>query len=732
MSTSTGRKYKYTRLRNTTSFRLLMLHPGKGYDPLVCELHVHQLHSLHDDFRTPPFEAISYVWGSCETVHNIQCDGKPLGITENLRDALCRVRQPAHQIFIWADAICIDQSDQRERREQVNLMRTIFSMAKTVSVCLASKSTMPTKNQNFVARILMKLDTSNTQADLKLLKPAKAWRLYRPLNPAKAWRLYRLLKPARAWTLYRLLNAIALTLNGSFSLQQDQNQIYPSPNRTRPCTRENPDQIWSKQPLSNISPLFWSFLAEFFDNPWFSRIWVIQEVAESQSARVLYGDQEIPWRNIVRLAQWLLRDPSFGGRVLRMTKSNGIRNVLFMEKNVTISAYDPIPALLQLTRDFEASDPRDKVYAMLHKPIKRTRTYPKFRFVPPRKYIELFAQSISLLCLLSATFDSSPAEIHFWYVLISFGYLAYFLRFDRSVHAIIWDFCHRLANFCATVDRTVLRWYRITATIWSTLDISADYSLTTNSVYGMVTTRLIEQSRKLDVLSYINHGCAIDTMHPSWVPQWNVPTHGVQVLVALPHHQYQSSSGMYHRLDFSPQHPDHLLVEGVRFSTVSSISEVITSTYPRQSNSSTNRATTIDDVIWCYARAKYAYPTSESMRRVCMATLTAGRFAQASPGSAAYLGYTHQYNYAIAKLTSYGRRQFVTENGYMGIGPAAMRGRDIVCVLFGGCVPYILRATDTDGRYRLVGESYVHGIMQGEAINLWRQGRLTKGSFTLY
>ena len=60
-----------------------------------------------------------------------------------------------------------------------------------------------------------------------------------------------------------------------------------------------------------------------------------------------------------------------------------------------------------------------------------------------------------------------------------------------------------------------------------------------------------------------------------------------------------------------------------------------------------------------------------------------------------------------------------------------MQTRDLVCVLFGGCVPYILSATDTDGLYRLVGESYVQGMMQGEVIEEWKAGKFAKQRFTL-
>lgn len=59
---------------------------------------------------------------------------------------------------------------------------------------------------------------------------------------------------------------------------------------------------------------------------------------------------------------------------------------------------------------------------------------------------------------------------------------------------------------------------------------------------------------------------------------------------------------------------------------------------------------------------------------------------------------------AAALHVCYGRRQFVMENGYIGLGPAAMQNGDILCVLFGGSVPYVLRATDTNGLYRVIGE----------------------------
>ena len=44
-----------------------------------------------------------------------------------------------------------------------------------------------------------------------------------------------------------------------------------------------------------------------------------------------------------------------------------------------------------------------------------------------------------------------------------------------------------------------------------------------------------------------------------------------------------------------------------------------------------------------------------------------------------------------------------------------MHAGDIICILSGGRVPYVLRE-DGDHQYRLVGESYVHSLREGQAL----------------
>ncbi|KAI1146498.1 heterokaryon incompatibility protein-domain-containing protein [Nemania diffusa] len=61
------------------------------------------------------------------------------------------------------------------------------------------------------------------------------------------------------------------------------------------------------------------------------------------------------------------------------------------------------------------------------------------------------------------------------------------------------------------------------------------------------------------------------------------------------------------------------------------------------------------------------------------------------------------------------RKLFHTAQGYMGLGPQLIRFNDKVCLLHGAAVPFIIRPTRKRGSYEVVGECYVHGIMDGEA-----------------
>ncbi|KAH7151042.1 hypothetical protein DER46DRAFT_401158 [Fusarium sp. MPI-SDFR-AT-0072] len=65
------------------------------------------------------------------------------------------------------------------------------------------------------------------------------------------------------------------------------------------------------------------------------------------------------------------------------------------------------------------------------------------------------------------------------------------------------------------------------------------------------------------------------------------------------------------------------------------------------------------------------------------------------------------------------RMFFITELGDVGIGPMSMKPGDHVCVLYGGCTPFVMRPVDGTGDedYLFLGESFVNGLMNGEALD---------------
>lgn len=57
-----------------------------------------------------------------------------------------------------------------------------------------------------------------------------------------------------------------------------------------------------------------------------------------------------------------------------------------------------------------------------------------------------------------------------------------------------------------------------------------------------------------------------------------------------------------------------------------------------------------------------------------------------------------------------------TEDRMMGLMPLRTQEGDIVVILHGCDVPFVVRPTQVEGYYRLVGECYVHGVMNGEIV----------------
>jgi hypothetical protein len=68
-------------------------------------------------------------------------------------------------------------------------------------------------------------------------------------------------------------------------------------------------------------------------------------------------------------------------------------------------------------------------------------------------------------------------------------------------------------------------------------------------------------------------------------------------------------------------------------------------------------------------------------------------------------------------------RLFRTRSGYLGLGSECLRHGDEVWIVPGSPIPLIFRAVGDGSHYRLVGGTYLHGFMKGEAVDPLVRGK---------
>jgi hypothetical protein len=76
------------------------------------------------------------------------------------------------------------------------------------------------------------------------------------------------------------------------------------------------------------------------------------------------------------------------------------------------------------------------------------------------------------------------------------------------------------------------------------------------------------------------------------------------------------------------------------------------------------------------------------------------------------------------------RRLAITEKSYIGAAIQEAQQGDLICVLFGCSVPVLLRKGIGE-EYRFVGECYLHGFMDAEAIAMQVRGDFQVQDFIL-
>lgn len=356
---------------NDQDIRVLIIEPGEGDDPICCGLVPSSLASNIESPKTQayPFTALSYFWGEGEPIHEITVESyltpekklehlseeeittiafrksktwSPHGtvyVRSNLFVALKRFRRKRKRVKMWIDALCIDQSDMIERSEQVKKMHELYLHADNVCIWLGDGTGEDAPDPNECFRFLQRL------LDLKSLE--------------------------------------GLFAKGS---------------------KDNSDLAGN---LVDIVSLMC--------NKWFSRRWVLQEIALARKAKVVYGKAKMLWSDFAdAIAIFIKSQDTFQPILLKRLEedaafpqeveiADNVKNlcanelVEFTNNFFRRSQHGDIQQrtmtlefLVSSLLAFEATDPRDTIYAVLslakdtYRPTENLEQNPGFLDFDPR------------------------------------------------------------------------------------------------------------------------------------------------------------------------------------------------------------------------------------------------------------------------------------------------------------------------------------------------------------
>ncbi|KAG0648101.1 Heterokaryon incompatibility protein [Hyphodiscus hymeniophilus] len=215
-----------------------------------------------------------------------------------------------------------------------------------------------------------------------------------------------------------------------------------------------------------------------------------------------------------------------------------------------------------------------------------------------------------------------------------------------------------------------------------------NYFFTIQQTFTHLAKFLISRDKTLDVLCHVQGPPYVQKL-PSWVPDWSC--HPRTEIIGHKKDSvkpYKASLGRPANVVFH-QASEVLNLEGKVYDTVSRVGPI----YNTGSDSSATTLKQWENMI-SMSESKLALDAAAVLRdhERSEAAIFQGQVTKASNG----------------------RALFLTDKGYVGLGPAEVEKGDRIAVLLGGSVPFVLRQRQS--HFTLVGESYVRGLMHGEAI----------------
>ncbi|KAG4421912.1 hypothetical protein IFR04_005024 [Cadophora malorum] len=568
--------------------------------------------SLED---APAYTALSYSWGDTARGVEILVNGATIMVTPNLEAALRHLRLPDKALNLWVDFLCIDQSNDVEKNEQLEQMRQIYVQAVSVIAWLG-----PAENDS---------DTA-----LHWIQQYGSRSLDLGIGTKPELRLRSLLE--------------VLEADGKGCVDA----------RLHKFAKDLRDDLSSTN-LENANIV--TALYRLFKRPFWSRVWVIQELSSASRLTFMCGNTTVKDDHLNHAAR-LLRNFGQYQYLQRLhdlpaphapeisVNSIDTRDSIILIKSRRAAEPSPLIYLMRSFRHFHATDPRDKLFALLGiaKDTEALGLHPDYRKSCQEVYSD-FARAlirhgyleILSLCELPKKIDGLPSWVHDWSAK---GYRAPLQQ--RSLNR---------------------RARPITSMLEPKFSASRTYQ-TTNLEDQHITSWRMPLSLCATFLGEVQQ------VGMSWerdgYGQW---LHDLQRLSSLIPDTSITSGGAA-RAVWRTAVADQEVRRGIG--------------KPRLSEE----------------KVRFVH---ESLKDIDVNLLDAQRFTCAGLGD-----YCEQL-----RVIAQGRRPLLASGIYLGLGPRETEPGDLVFIILGADTPYILRRSGQDQTLQLVGEAYIHGVMDGEAMD---------------
>jgi hypothetical protein len=277
-------------------------------------------------------------------------------------------------------------------------------------------------------------------------------------------------------------------------------------------------------------------------------------------------------------------------------------------------------------------------------------------------------------------------------------------------------------------------------------DLCPNYSMPVEDIYREVAISIITQDKNLDLLAYCYPGQSFDI--PSWVPDWTCKPSSHPLPKATDELGHSTSARIYNACggrtsELAFEYGKYLLVQGIEVDVITNTSlpmnrdeRVMSSTKPilpwQDDEVAEEILTSWNQLLFPDNKDRPYVVTGKTVadviRHIICGDLrvTGPRRDRLGRGGSVRVPFREgSETVSGSRFDSFmferrvfntcnNRRLIETRRGCLGISSMHAEIGDRVCILFGSSVPFVLRPSGKT--WKIIGEAYVHGIMDGEAL----------------